>query len=298
MSAGIKFFICSSAILALAIVNLSLSPTFNVKINFWNLSNCGKISDELEELKGKNGITQETIEEKEIELKTCWFKKSSYLLEQAVFLINIGIALFCTVFGLLSIENWIKSKVGILGLILGILGFLFTLGYSFLNGLIYINYYNDEIYKIDEEGAFAISNGDNSYKCLFFNKENDKEALYAKFIDLMKSQYNYNKELKDSFDSSEHPEKHQCEVNYNYYSGIRPSNCYKAEIFEGSVPYIDKDGTTKRCEKLYSFTENEDYQNYDKSVRFLTCLIISVLTIICYVGLFITGIMLFKESSS
>ena len=47
--------------------------------------------------------------------------------------------------------------------------------------------------KIDEDAAYAKLEGD-KYKCIYFNGINDEEALYAKFSDLIKSQYNYNKE--------------------------------------------------------------------------------------------------------
>ena len=286
MSPGTKFFICSSAILALSIVNLTLSPSYNAKISTWNLYNCKKVSDELDEEKSKEIISQENISDKEAELRQCKYKKSLYYLEQGDFIINVGIGFLCVLFGLFSLEKELKSKVGMLGLLLGIIGLIVTLGYTILNIIIYTRYYDSPIYKIEEDGSYAISNGDHSYKCIFFNKEYDKEALIAKFSDLMKSQYNYNKELKDSFDSIEHPEKYEC----NKLPGLQPSDCSKDGIL--------KDYRDKQCEKLYYFVDYSNYANYDKSVRFLTCLILSIFTLICHVGLFISGIMLFKESSS
>ena len=302
MSAGTNFFVCSCAILALAIVNLNLSPTFNVKIKNWNYGNCDMKSDDLEKEKSKENPNQQEIEKQEKDLTECRLKKSMYMIEQATFIINLGVGLIGVLFGLFGLEKEFKPKVGIMGVILGIIGFIITVCYSIFNGIIFTSYnYNnysdgDKIYKVEDDTSFAVSDSDTTYKCLYFNKENDTDALIAKFSDLMKSQYNYNRELIKNFKLyGDFPEKYQC--NYGYNNNFDPSACSKDGILHGRVWYVDSDGQSKRCEKLYYFTSFPKYTNYDVSVRFLTCLILSVLSALCECGLFISSFMLFKESS-
>jgi len=296
MSAGTYFFVCSCAILALSIVNLNVSPTFNVKVSEWQYNNCGILSDRLDKYKSGDNPSQEKIETFEIAIRTCRVKKLMYTLEQGTFIINLGVGLIGVLFGLFGLEKEFKPKVGIIGLILGILGFILSLGYTIINGVVFTNYYEISIIKREEDSSFAITDGDSSYKCIFYNKENDFEALTAKFSDLMKSQYNYNYELQKSFVYGENYEHYGCNVYGS--NSFSPDLCLKNGIIEGSLYYTDSDGQRKRCEKLYYFKSDEffDYKNYDLGVRFLVCLIMSILTVICHVGLFIGAIKLFKES--
>ena len=148
-----------------------------------------------------------------------------------------------------------------------------------------------------KKGAVAelISAEEYKYKCLFFNKENDTDALRAKFSDLIKSQYNYNKDLIDSFDSKSHPEKFECTV-----SGCSCSiACEKNEFWVNDKVYFTEQ-IDHICQKLYF---NYDFDspfitdsNYDVSARFLTVLIFSIFILLCHCGLICSGFMLMKEA--
>lgn len=102
----------------------------------------------------------------------------------------------------------------------------------------------------------------NKYNCLFFNKVNDTEALYAKYSDLIKSQYNYNLDLEKSF--SEDTEKKNCGVS-SYYVSL----CSIQQFHEIDYSYEDEMHNSHKCQKFYY--ENgpfDDYENYDKSAFF------------------------------
>ena len=301
MSAGTNFFVCSCAILALAIVNLNLGPSINHTIGIWSNENCRNISDTIDDLKETKEkrpeyeeIINKIIENEENRLSECRNKKAMYELEYAAFTVNAGLGFIVVILGLYGVQKEIIPKTGIIGIIFGIAGAILTLVYAIFNGIVYTNYYNREIYKVDGDLAFAELQGEKNYKCIYFNKVNDTEALRAKYSDLIKSQYNYNKGLKDSFDAYEHPEKAQCTENYGLYI----KNCEQDGYIEIKKTYTIKE-EEKDCEKLYYknyFFGN--YLNFDLSARFLITLILSLFTVICYFGLAFSGFMILKESAA
>jgi len=296
MSAGINFFVCSCAILALAIVNINVGPSINHKVKNWASNNCKKLSDEFETKKEKNpDMSEKDIEQEEKKIRQCRNTKAMYEMEYAAFITNIGIGFICVILGLYDIKKEIMQKSGLVGMIFGIAGFCLTIVYVVFNGIVYTNYYEIEIYKRDGDAAFAELEGER-YKCIYFNKENDTDALIAKYSDLIKSQYNYNNDLYESFIDDAHPEKSQC---ISTEANIK-SCAIKGYLETEKYYIINKE--MKRCEKLYYYYKSDgklfnDYIFYDKSARFLTALIMSLLTVLCHVGLAFSGFMIFKESN-
>lgn len=289
MNSTIKLLICSCTVLAFGVINLHLSPIYNGKVDFWNLYNCDVLSDQIKELKTKSEIPQSLIEKEEAELTECIIKKSFYTIEKAVFIINIGIGFICALLGLFGLEKETSKKSGMLGLALGIIGAILTFIYVIFNGIVYTNYYDKTIYKINENGAFAESSYDDKYKCLYFNKENDDKALIAKFSDLIKSRYNYNKEMSKTF--SESKEKSGC----NQQNG--PYYCLTDGFIPGPVYYYNENGERTKCYNLYSYTSMQDNSNYDISSRFLAALIFSLFTVLGYCAMTFFGFMVLKVSS-
>ena len=299
---GATFFISSCAIVALTIVNLGIGPSINSKIGTWSSNNCLKISDKLEErIENDPNITEEYKEEKNREIKKCKDQKAMYEMEYTSFIFNAGIGFICILLGLFGLQKEMEKKTGIIGMALGVIGFTLTLVYVIFNGIVYTNYYDDKekIYKIDGEGAVAelVEGEKNKYKCLYFNKVNDTEALYAKYSDLIKSQYNYNKELVDSFKDKYH-DKFYCTVNIGDYL----FNCAADEYWEVNNTYFDDNWDNEYpCKKLYYpyfLKDFQTYKNYDVSARFLTVLILSVFILLCHCLLAFSGFKLFKGAES
>ena len=293
MKSGLIFFICSCSVLALTIVNLSIGPNINKRNDDWNSVNCPILSDELSDAIEKEE-PQEEIDKKERSLNECRNKKAMYNMEYAAFIINVIIGFICVLLSLYNLQKETIPRAGIMGLGLGVIGFVLTLVYVIYNGIVYTNYYDKHIYKRDDDYAVAelVEAETNKYKCLYFNKENDTEALYAKYSDLIKSQYNFDIDLIKSFDSEEHPEKGRCVITEDDYI----NNCKKSEIWETYAVY-----NGQPCAKLYytSYSLDRPYtddSNYDKSARFLTVLIFSILIILCHLGLIGSGLMMMKEA--
>ena len=299
MSAGANFFVCSCAILALAIVELNIGVCVSRyekddMIDVIPAANCGRITAIIEEYKKKNK-PQNQIEEVEKIVPMCRNIKAMYALEHISLILNAAIGFIGILLGLYGLQNGIMPKTGLIGMALGVFGFILSFLYVIFNGIVYTNYYEDNTYKVDRDSAFAELNGPDTYKCLYFNKVNDTDALIAKFSDLIKSQYNYNNDLYESFKSENNPERSECNV-YSDKSYIR--NCDKEQTFTPRRPmtYTDKKGKEQTCEKLYYYSKIEDYSNYDKSARMLSCLILSLFTVLCYCGLAFSGFIISKES--
>ena len=298
MTKGLIFFCCACTILLFTIINISIGPIINGKVGAydpinltpdWGTLNCRQIQDNYDKAKKNRPIDDK--EKKytwDYNINHCNRKKGMYNMEYTSFIFDIVIGFICGLLGLLhhfELKKEFVSKTGLIGLGCGVIGFVLTLVYVIYNGIVYTNYYNyKKIYKINEKGAYAEKSGDN-YKCLFFTKVNDTQALIAKFSDLMQSKYNYDKKMKEIFSNNN---------NEQYYCNERsPSDCARNGYIEGPKTYI-KDGTKYECKYLYYY-KFYDYENYDLSMRFLICLILSIFSILCYCVLVFSGFWLLKE---
>jgi len=293
MSPGANFFVVSCAILIFSIINLSIGPIINKVILydyedevFWGQLNCAKKSDDYEDKKKSNpSMSEETKKKNEIAIRKCRNRKAMYNMEYTSFIFNIFIGFVCVLLGLYGLQKEIIPKTGFIGMGCGIVGFILTFVYVIYNGVVYTNYYDSKIYKIDGDGAFAEYDEDkNAYEC-FYYKKNDTDSIYAKYCDLIKSQYNYNYDLMASF--TENPEKKGCRGKYY------PTDCSIKEYIEDRVSY----GNGAYCSKLYYRKSFDNYTNYDLSARFLTVLLLSIIILLCYCGLIFSGFMLSKEQS-
>ena len=206
-------------------------------------------------------------------------------MEYTSFIFNMVIGFVCGLLGLLhlfDVKKELVSKTGIIGLGCGIVGFIFSFVYVVLNGLVYTTV-DTGIPKINSDGAFAEkTNAADVFKCLYYDNPNYHE-IYAKFSDLIQKQYNYNKDLKADYLTREY-------IDCQDSSEI--GNCALHEhILEGQQkPY---DGT-KSCKYLYAPYAGDSVTNKDKSDRFLTALILSLIVCLANIGLAIFGFLLFR----
>lgn len=294
MSKGFLFFCCSSIILLLSAINISIGPIVSKKVgrdsrfgDYWGSANCEYWSDYYEDqLDDKSAISLKY--EEEWTKNECYRKKAMYNMEYASFIFNIVIGFVCGLLGLLhqlGLKPQFISKTGLIGLGCGVIGFVLSFVYVIYNGIVYTNYYdNAYIYKKDRFGAFAELN-DDKYKCYYFDEPGNKHSIIAKYSDLRKSQYNYDKELIDSYKSSEVA---QCRKS--------PTICLDGEEITRAYTYTDAvSGTLTKCRYLFVYSEpSENISNKDKSDRFLTALILSLLVSLANIGLIILGFLLFK----
>ena len=277
MSAGSNFFICACAILAFSIINFKIGPISSGTVgSTWARQNCEEYVVEYDEAKERNpNMSDDEKETYELKISTCRNKKAMHNMEHTSQVFNGVIGFICVLLGLYGLQKEMIPKTGMIGMACGVVGFILTLVYVIYNGVVYCNYYDRTIYKVDGDGAFAELDG-GFYECFYYNKPNDEEALKAKYSDLIKSQYNYNRDLALSFVKDS--EKNGCQRD--------PTFCRDVEKipyspYDLSYNYLDDNYQQRPCLKLYNRVSFDDNTNYDKSARFLTALLLSIITLLC-----------------
>ena len=287
MSKGLIFFCCSCAILLFTIINLSVGPIISGKVGkdiitpsneyYWGAANCELYKDLYDE---STHHGDELKYGEEWAKDECIRKKAMHDMEYTSFIFNAVIGYVCATLGLLhlfDVKKEFVSKTGLIGLGCGIVGFVFSFVYVILNGLVYTTYYNHDniIYKRDSDGVFAEKKG-GQFECIYFDSQYNTHALIAKYSDLIQKQYNYDKDLVES------------------YRKIAPA----CKLDPDSECGPDgKTTSTPSCDKLYV----DDYLNIalgvtnkDISDRFLTTLILSLFVCLANIGLAIFGFLLFR----
>ena len=290
MGKGLIFFSCACCILVLTIVNLSIGPIITGRAGIKGTLNCEAKKDAEDTYQGNN--KKYDIDWK---IDECVRMKGMYDMEYTSFIFDIVIGFVCGLVGLLhlfEVKKDFVSNTGLIGLICGIVGFVLTFVYVIFNGLVYTNYYdsNDIVYKTDGDGIVAEASGD-KYECKYFDEKGNKHALYAKYSDLGKKQYNYNKDLASDLTSN------TCVLDDN----ANPSEitaymdlCSDSETFDPSGTSIGH--TIAACPKLYIYNSDIDdkISNKDISDRFLTALILSLIVCLANIGLALFGFLLFR----
>lgn len=281
MNKVLIFFCCASAILLFTIVNLSIGPIVSkaVQRNYgnWGILNVGYYKNEYDRAKDL-GIKDDALKYgAKWELNRATRCKGMHDMEYTSFIFDIVIGFVCGLLGLLNyfgLKNDFIKITGLIGLICGAVGFILTFVYVIFNGLVYTTY-DTAIIKTNGDGAYAEKTGnpaDNKYKCLYYDKPENTHALYATISDLIKKQYNYDKDLYKTITSS------MC------YISTYIDNCRAGETFNA----------VSDCKYFYDIPTTK-ITNKDISNRFLTTLILSLFVCLANIGLAIFGFLLFKN---
>ncbi len=284
MGKGFLFFCCSCVILALTIVNLSIGPAISGRAVdddddvTWGNLNCAKKKDDYD--KADDGTLSDADKKGyEVRIDKCERRKAMYNMEYTSFVFDVVIGFICGLLGLLHIFEVKKDFVantGLIGLICGIIGFVLTLVYVIFNGLVFTNNYSDQP-KADENGAFTEKLSSGSYKCLYYDDSGDVLSLYAKISELNKKQYNYDKDLRKSYQKAEVGD---CTGDV--------SQC----LSTGTIA-VQTYGASNDCQYLY-IDDTSSISNRDMFDRFLTALILSLVVCLANIGLALFGFLLFR----
>ena len=294
MPKDLIFFICACVIMFLTAINLSVGPIISKKVGTlstsgkdWGTLNCEKKSDDYEEAK-KTTPAKELKYDLEWKKDECYRKRAMYHLEYLSFIIDICIGFVCSLLMLLHLMAQKKDfipKTGLIGFICGIAGFILTFVYVVYNGIVYTSYYDEVIYKKNRFGIYAQKNG-NNHICFYHVEPANYRSLIAKYSDLIKRQYNYDKDLIKSYQAID---------NDDLVSGckrVNPIDCVNGKEWQIAYEY-------QHCGYLYSWDPlSQDFKNKDKSQRFLTALILSLFVCFAHIGLAIFGFLLFKSPSN
>ena len=285
---GSIFFFCSCAVLLFSIINLSIGPIVNKKIknysvssttgNSWGTLNCKMLSDNYKDYKKSHALSDNQKKYgEEWSINECNRKKAMHDMEYTSFIFNLVFGLICGLLGLLhhfELKKEFISKTGLIGLLCGFIGFIFSFIYLVYNGIVYTNYYDTPVPKRDSGGVYAEKTSNTGqFKCLYFDDIHNLYSVYATFSDLIQKQYNYE---KDKYESVQNP---NC-ITDDY---VLP--CSESE-------YITENSLAS-CENLYA-PLIDDFANKDLSDRLLTTLILSLFVCLADIVLALVGFLIYR----
>lgn len=305
MNVNRYFFICSCVILAFSLMNYSLGPAINKKVTWlWSSydTNCNRISDTFIEKQKTTSMSLKTYRDYLFQISECKTKVAMYNMEYISFNFNLVLGFICLLVSIYSLQEKPIAKSNLIGIVCGIIGFIITLIYAILNGIVFTNYYEaGSPLKMESDGAVAEYVEDKGFRCLYYSDIGNIKAFTAKYSDYIKSQYNYDKELIDSYKNNEEKQKCLISKSYSYYIQYYDvDTCAKKEYLTFSGNYEKYYGN---CTKLYLYDEDSNFlsRNYDKyrlGVRFLIVLLFSIFMLPCYLALTFFGLKLSSDSSS
>ena len=291
------FLVFSCAIVVFSIICLCTGPIINKIISdsdSWNTDNCKEYSDKYKYEKDHNGV-EATLKSLKKQRNLCNRRKAMYGLEYSSYIIDVSLGFICAVLGLLHFFDVGKSfqkYSGLIGLITGIVGFVLTLVYIIYSGYIFtkdlatnhdsssfaeVNT-KEHLLKLNGKGAFAKKDGD-KFKCIYYNKD-DKYAILAKYNDLGKKSFNYEKKRK--YDTSSDI------TNCDIVRGTAYTYCSTSETFT--------DSDYSSCDYLYLYTYASGFGNKYLYDNWVTNIIFGCFIIACNIGLAIFGFLVFKNS--
>ena len=301
MNKAFIFFLSATLIVVFCTVVLNTGPIITEAVGTeWKNINCIKAKDDYdiskEDWEKETDEAQKASKEKiaksnKKKIDRCHRKKGMYGLEYASFIIDIIVGIICSLLGLLHYLDEGKSfekKTGLIGLIAGVLGFIITLIYIIFSGLVYTNY--SSTYKTDENGIIAKwDNTQGAYICTFYDEE-DEDAVYAKYSELGKKQYNYNKDNYLNFNFLDE-EKKGCNIENNNIKCQSNKKLAENSNIISKKTYLDG---SKDCENIY--LPNEGIENKYLNDKWLTTIIFSVLIVVCFISLSFFGFLLFRAT--
>ena len=264
--------------------------------------NCKIKSDEYDHLKKTTTMSDKVKKKYEKEINKCNRDKAMYGLEYSSLIMDIFFSFACCLLGFLNyygVAKGFEKIIGIIGLASGVICFVMTLVYICYSGYIFTNDSSGTV-KLDKDGSYAEWK-DGKYKCTFYD-EDDEDAIYAKYSDLGKKQYNYN---KDNYFLSSDSEKLSCIITHtdsgssstyeiNPCRSSSPIDAFDPSDYSGRPHY---DGG-KDCDKLYYNQKNDSIGRKYLYDRWVTSIIFGVFVIACSIGLALFGFLIFKDSGS
>ena len=287
------FLIFSAAIVVFSVICICSAPILN-KVAINNVfepsklgySNCKYNSDVYK--KTKEATSDEKIlKPLKHKLNLCNRTKAVYGLEHASLILDVILGFLCLILGLLhyfDVGKPFEKVTGIIGLATGIIQFILNLVYICYSGYIFTNDgpESNSFPKADSDGIYAKwDSSKNQYKCEFYDKDDDY-AVFAKFNDLGKKIYNYDKDTYNSQSISDNCRRPNT-------AGVK--NC-------DSEGYLtDAASRTNNCDALY-VEKSDKFENKYLYDRWVTTLIFACFIIACDIGLAIFGFFLFKSDGS
>ena len=296
MGKGLIFFVCTCIILVLTIINLGIAPIVNKKVGyFWGTLNCARLKDIYDDQKEDYILSSQAKKSFEVQINECQRVKAMHNMEYTSLIFNMIFGFVCGLLGFLHLFDAKKDFIPITGLIslcCGIVGFVLTFVYVIYNGFVFTGNYSSEI-KTNSKGAFAERiEGTNNYKCLYYDESGNIFSVYAKYSELNKKQYNYDKDLHKSYQSDEYS---YCQASYYNGNNLIEECSYEEQIIlSQNYPDPDNVGFYIPCKYLYA-SEQSGIYNKDIFGRFFAALFFSLIICLANVCLAFLGFMIYSS---
>jgi len=291
------FLVFSACIVVFSIISICTAPIINGVLSegSWGTNNCKLEEDKYKNIKDNKNYPDrdnKLKEQKKVKNK-CNREKAMYGLEYSSLILDVTLGFICAVLGLLhyfDVAKPFEKITGIIGLSTGVITFILTLVYICYSGYIFTKHRaissdswgsGSNLLKLDKEGAFAKKDG-NQYKCLYY-KNNKDNSGYAKYSDIGKRQYNYEKKRHYPEDNSKYD---KCKEASGVY-GLCTSN----EYITPSTSSI-----SNNCEYLYLDSMANGFENKYLFDMWVTTIIFTCLICVCAIGLAVFGFLLFNSS--
>jgi hypothetical protein len=299
-------FLClSCGVLVLGLIIIGTAPIINGLVGKdWNIQNCQKFKDIKEFYKSAdlNEATKELYFDYIKRGKTiCEDKKAMYGLEYASIIVNLIFGFACGFLALLHNldmgKNFIKMT-GLIGSCFNFVGFFLIFMYICYSSFLFCNespdmeyidsnggpgYYKGTV-KLYSDGSFAKwDESKTRYICYNYDINNILK-FYAKYNDLGKKQYNYNKDILNP-----NSKISKCVLA----SGQVPTDvCEHGDLYiDASRPQYNDGNSNKKCETLHL-----NYNSFDNEYlfnRWITTIIFASLIAACNLALIFFGIRIF-----
>ena len=302
MNKNLIFVCIAGTIVNLSIISIFVCPFINnltdkISSKSWRSANCQMIDDYIDIY--KNSMTDEERKSNNNEKEICSRRKAVYGLEHACFVINIFLGFVCFLFSFLhflNIGTYCLRNTGIFGFLTGIIGFIITMIYIYDSCYIFNNDFS-KIVKLNEDSSFAKwDDSERKFICFYF-KYDEPYSFYAKFKDLNKNQYNYNKDYNQI---NENSKIKKCTLKNNDFNSISDKSLLNY------CKNIELNTTLSRIRpKFGEKNENCDLLYYDQSIlsvenkyiynRWITTIFFGCLIIILNLGLSIFGFLIAKK---
>ena len=298
MNKELIFLIVSLSILGLSIICTLTAPIINnINDDFsrWGKINCKFFSD-----KESNSNDLDEIQRMKKLKNLCNRQKAMYNLEYISLILNIILSFITSQLSLLlyfKIGGSIDKISGIFGIITAIICFILTFVYICCSGYIFNN---DTAYKTldpddDANNYNSITNcekklfgngaiykwiddsASSSHKITVYDNDNSDDAQYAKYKDLGKKQYNYDKKLYEMYSKTTHP-------------------CFVTSTSLSNRPIKSESPSTIYCD--YSYWEPyPDSKNKYLFDNWVVTIIFCCFIIVGQIGVGIFGFMIYKGKS-
>lgn len=268
------YFCMAGGILLFSVIVVNIAPAINLGLQYWSQQSCKYLGDTIKNMKDNNA-SDDILDPYRRRKTRCERRQAMVGLEFAALNCNLVFGFICALLGFFLFFNIgdVGKIASFAGLGAGIVGFVLTFVYVIESGLVFNDYADSSIPRIDSDGVWAELDG-NKYKCKYY-KEKKSEAFYLRFSDYGNKYLNYNKDIQ--FQENKYEEMNRCKSRGDDYFCID-------ELQNKKITINGKD-----CNKLYYFENATD--NHRKVIyeRWLTTIILSCIIFILDVGLALFG---------